>query len=331
MTRDSTRARNAAEDDDWIFAAADPGTLPTEELPDREAFDRHATPLLARPERPAQPVATRDHGTYARSGTTPSAEGAIELRGLTLPARFAELGFWDAARDLLALLCLIAAASTQFVVRDIGWWTVVPQSAIALSVLALVGVHCLRWIPRDPDLPTIRRLRVIGQIPAITVAVLIILADLVLSLPVLFSPLEQVPLGVGVGVSLLLVGAIVAIEPRRHEGWTPQEVSRRRMIAVLRGLGWAAAVLFALSLVMAVGRAFTTGWPFALTSFANSGLSALVLTVALASALQRDRSRFVFVTAAIGGLVIAALADNSLRMQFAAPLSVAIGFVYLPL
>ena len=57
---------------------------------------------------------------------------------------------------------------------------------------------------------------------------------------------------------------------------------------------------------------------------------ALLLAVVLASALRRERSWYVFSTAVVAGLAIAALADNTLGLQFAAPISVARGFVYLP-
>jgi hypothetical protein len=99
---------------------------------------------------------------------------------------------------------------------------------------------------------------------------------------------------------------------------------------VLLGVGIAAAAAALLALVMIVGRLFTTGWAFSLVTFANTLLSVLLLAIVLASALRRDRSWYVFSTAVAAALAIAALADNTLGLQFAAPVSVARGFVYLP-
>src|SRR5699024_6470584 len=115
-----------------------------------------------------------------------------------------------------------------------------------------------------------------------------------------------------------------------HEGYLPQERARRAARRLLLGVGIAAAAALLLALVMIVGRLFTTGWAFSLMTFANTLISALLLAVVLASALRRERSWYVFSTAVVAGLAIAALADNTLGLQFAAPISVARGFVYLP-
>ena len=48
MDRDPRDGQGRGQDDDWIFAIDDPHNLPTDRLPDRAAFDRYATPLLAR-------------------------------------------------------------------------------------------------------------------------------------------------------------------------------------------------------------------------------------------------------------------------------------------
>uniref|UniRef100_UPI00404AF2FA DUF7937 domain-containing protein n=1 Tax=Brachybacterium sp. GPGPB12 TaxID=3023517 RepID=UPI00404AF2FA len=167
--------------------------------------------------------------------------------------------------------------------------------------------------------------------PALAIALLVLGADLVLSLPVLFAPLpDGPPVGIGVGVSLLLLGAILGIEPRAHEGYLPQERARRAARRPLLGVGIAAAAALLLALVMIVGRLFTTGWAFSLMTFANTLISAPLLAVVLASAARRERSWYVFSTAVVAALAIGALADNTLGPQFAAPISVARGFVYLP-
>ena len=350
------------QDADWIFAIDDPHSLPTDRLPSREEFDRYAAPLLARRENgPALPPDTAtgaipaieddaaeapDGGgedvvaplarprvvSYARSGTTPNAEDdEIPIAGFQLPERFKDLGLFDALRDVLALICLTAALTTVFTVAHSPVLDLLGKIAIGLALAALVAVHALRWIPASPPLRALRVLRMAGMAPALLVAVLVLGADLVLSLPVLFAPLpDGPPVGIGVGVPLLLLGSILGIEPRAHEGYLPQERARRIARQVLLGVGIAAAAALLLALVMIVGRLFTTGWPFSLGAFANTLISALLLAVVLASALRRDRSWYVFSTAVAAALAIGALADNSLGLQFAAPASVATGYVYLP-
>lgn len=270
--------------------------------------------------------------SYARSGTTPNAEDdEIPIAGFQLPERFKDLGLFDALRDVLALICLTSALTTTFTAADNPVLDLLARISIGAALAALAAVHCLRWIPAEPPLRAIRTLRVAGMAPALAIALLVLGADLVLSLPVLFAPLpDGPPVGIGVGVSLLLLGAILGIEPRAHEGYLPQERARRTARRLLLGVGIAAAAALLLALVMIVGRLFTTGWAFSLMTFANTLISALLLAVVLASALRRERSWYVFSTAVVAGLAIAALADNTLGLQFAAPISAARGFVYLP-
>src|SRR5699024_1668390 len=114
------------------------------------------------------------------------------------------------------------------------------------------------------------------------------------------------------------------------EGYLPRVRARRVARIGLVAVGIAAAAALLLALVMIVGRLLTTGWGYSLMTFADAVISTLLLAVVLLSALRRERSWFVFATGATGGLVLAALADNTLELQFAAPLSFATDFVYLP-
>lgn len=365
MAQDRRGARD--EDADWIFAIADPGTLPTENLPGREEFERYSAPLLGREEsdtaddrepdavtgplpevegawrsepghgerdlvpEPDEETPPAPHDpTYARSGTTPNAE-ETPWRRHQIPARFADLGAFDALRDVGALVCLLASLSTTFTVSSVLGLELIGRIAVGIALIVLVAVHLLRWLPQKPPLRAIRRLRVFGLAPGLFVALATLLTDLALSLPVLFSPLpDGPPVGVGAGVSLLLVGVILGIEPRAHEGYLPGDVARRRSRALILAIAGSAAVAFTVALVMIIGRAFTTGWAYSLLTFASAGVSALLLVIVIGTALRRERSWFVFSTAAVAGLVIVALADNSLRLEFAAPASFATAFVYLP-
>lgn len=270
--------------------------------------------------------------SYARSGHTPNAEhDEIPLDGFVLPDRFKELGVFDALRDVAALICLATALTTTFTVAHSPGLELAGKSAIGTGLVALVVVHLLRWVPQAPPLPAVRVLRVVGMLPALVTAVVVIAADLVLSLPKLFASLpEGPPVGIGIGVSLLLLGGILGVEPRAHEGYLPQARARRVARTVLVGVGIATAAALLIALVMIVGRVFTTGWAYSLSAFADTVISAALLGVVLASALRRERSWYVFSTAVVAALVIAALGDNTLGLQFAAPLSFATGFVYLP-
>ena len=391
MDRDPRDGQGRGQDDDWIFAIDDPHNLPTDRLPDRAAFDRYATPLLARraasPALPpgenetvdlsdidldqldgaaepdtstgaipvlaeedvedggdardagdngepplTAPLRTPSQTSYARSGTTPNAEhDEIPLGGFTLPERFKDLGVFDALRDVLALICLFTAMTTTFTLAHSPLLEMIGKIAIGTGITALAAVHLLRWVPEKPPLRGVRVLRVAGLLPSLLTAVFVLCADLVLSLPVLFASLpDGPPVGIGIGVSLLLLGALVGIEPRAHEGYLPQQRARQVARSMLLGVAGGAALALLIALVMMVGRLFTTGWGFSLMTFANTLISALLLAVVLAAALRRERSWYVFSAAVVGALVIAALADNTLGLQFAAPLSFATGFVYLP-
>ncbi len=279
------------------------------------------------------PLARPGAISYARSGTTPNAEDEDETpwNGFVLPDRFRELGVFDALRDVAALICLAAALTTTFTLAHNPRLDLLGKIGIGSALLALVAVHLLRWVPSTPPRGAVRLLRIIGMLPALATAVTVVLVDLVLSLPKLFASLpEGPPVGIGIGVSLLLLGAILGIEPRAHEGYLPQARARRAARTMLIGVGIAAAGALLIALVMIVGRIFTTGWAYSLLAFANASISVLLLGIVLAAALRRERSWYVLSAAVVAALVIAALADNTLELQFAAPLSFASGFVYLP-
>ncbi|MDN6400228.1 MAG: hypothetical protein L0K01_07210 [Brachybacterium sp.] len=279
------------------------------------------------------PLARPGAVSYARSGTTPNAEDGDEIpwNGFVLPDRFKELGVFDALRDVAALICLAAAMTTTFTVAHNPLLDLLGKIGIGSALLALVLVHLLRWVPAMPALPAVRVLRIVGMLPALAASVTVVVADLVLSLPKLFASLPAgPPVGIGIGVSLLLLGAILGIEPRAHEGYVPEARARRAARTLLLGVGIAAAAALLVALVMMVGRTFTTGWPYSLVAFANAVISTLLLGIVLVSALRRERSWYVLSTAVVAALVVAALADNTLELQFAAPLSFASSFVYLP-
>src|SRR5699024_9062391 len=109
-----------------------------------------------------------------------------------------------------------------------------------------------------------------------------------------------------------------------------QARARRAARTMLIGVGIAAAAALLIALVMIVGRIFTTGWAYSLLAFANASISVLLLGIVLAAALRRERAWYVLSTAVVAALVIAALADSTRALRFAAPLTSASGFGYLP-
>ncbi|GAB2541107.1 DUF7937 domain-containing protein [Brachybacterium huguangmaarense] len=322
------------DDGDWIFAAQDPGVSLTEKLPDAEDLDAHAAALAPDAARPAPslPEASAGGATYARSGTTPNAADAPRDTVFALPSRFAALSWWDAVRDLVALVALVSAYTVPYTIADIGMWRLAPALATGLGVLTIIAVHLLRWIPAAPPMRAIRIVRVAGLAPAVLVALGTLLADLVLSLPVLFSPLpDGPPVGIGVGVALLLLGGMLGAEPRRHEEFVPGEAARQRTRCLLLVAGGGALVHLVVAIVMLVGRAATGAWAYATLTLGDTILSVLLLAVVIGAGLRRERFRYVFAVAAVAGLVLGAVVDNSLRLQYALPRSAATGYVYLPL
>ncbi|WP_246955134.1 hypothetical protein [Brachybacterium sp. Marseille-Q7125] len=283
---------------------------------------------------PDAPSASGAHPvSYARSGTTPNAEDedGSAIGGFQMPERFKDLGLFDALRDLLALVSFAAALTTTFTVAEVPVLELAGKLAIGVGIAAILIVHALRWIPDHPPLGLIRVLRIGGMLPALLVPAAALVADLVTSLPLLFASLpDGPPVGIGVGVSLVLLGGIVGFEPRAHGGYLPRPRALRASRTVLLVIAGAAAVWALLALVMIIGRLFTTGWGYSLMTFAHTMISVLLLGIVLVSGLRRERTWYVFSAAAVAGLVILSLADSTLGLHFAAPGSAASSFVWLP-
>src|SRR5699024_2282664 len=191
---------------------------------------------------------------------------------------FKALGIFDALRDVLALVCLVSALTTTFTLGTIPVIESFGKAAIATGLLALVVVHLLRWIPQHPPLPLVRLVRIIGLMPALLAAIAVILTDLVVSLPLLFASLPQgPPVGLGVGVPRLLLGSIVGLAPRAHEGYLPGATARRRARMLLVAVPVLAAVGLAPAVVRTGRRISTTGWSYSLMAPANTIVSAALL------------------------------------------------------
>lgn len=304
----------------------DPPATTTREMPVvRPDEDAPGGPSAAAHPSPQQ----YPHSSYARSGTTPNEPD--HHRRVELPERFHDMNFFDALRDITALVCLISAISTTFTAARIPWLDITGTVTGAIAITGIVLAQGLRWGLKPPRTHLTRWVRVASQIPALLSALLVMGADLVTALPKLFAPLpDGPPVGIGVGVSLMLLGSLIGVEPRAHCGYLPAERARRRTRRGLIGVGIAAAASFVLSLVMIIGRLFTTGWAYSLWALAGALVSAVVLVIFFGAALMRDRSWFITSVAMVAGLMVAALADNTLELAFAAPLSFATGFVYLP-
>ena len=119
-------------------------------------------------------------------------------------------------------------------------------------------------------------------------------------------------------------------ERRGFEGYVPGAAAKARAgrwILVLRVL---LLVSFALSLVMVVGKAVNGDPAFALVTLSNS-LGSLALGLFIANPkLNEQPSWYVFLVGATAAMVVGAAADNSLRLEYAAPGSFSTSYVWLP-
>ncbi|MDO5644560.1 MAG: hypothetical protein Q4G21_02555 [Dermabacter sp.] len=342
-----------SEGDEWIFPS-EPGTLPTERLPSREDFERirrekahlsgdpdhYFAPRTSAQDSAPLPLPAHDASpaTYARSGYTPAA--APRPAASVLPPRFRDLSGWDALRDLLVVLCFGSAAVTTFTQNPEAVPMLVPRLAAGLGFAAMVAVYVLRWAPtyrtgeaaqREPNLRLIGTVRLVGMVPAALVALGTIGYDLAASIPDLLTPLPDGPrVGLGAGVSLLLLGAIVGSERRGFEGYVPDAAHKARAGRVLGILRYAALGSFALAAVMMVGKAVSGDGLFSLVTFARSLTGLALVLLIVQPGLRRSPSWYVFLTGVAGAIVVGAAADNTLRLSYAAPVSFSTSYVWLP-
>ena len=186
--------------------------------------------------------------------------------------------------------------------------------------------------PRGPEhFSYLGIVRKVGMLPAFAASIGVLGYDLVASIPDLLTPLPEGPrVGVGVSVALLLFGAVMGSERRGFEGYVPDAAAKARAgrwILVLRVL---LLVSFALSLVMVVGKAVNGDPAFALVTLSNS-LGSLALGLFIANPkLNEQPSWYVFLVGATAAMVVGAAADNSLRLEYAAPGSFSTSYVWLP-
>lgn len=377
FSSDDPSSNGASGDvDSWIFEP-EPETFATEELPDREDFERlraEKAQLEGEPQRlfaplnadgeeseqaaaapldetsdvvpPAgsRPAALPDEEgadgfDLVRSGDTPTV--APRRSGTILPPRFRDLSGWDALRDLLVVLCFGSAFATALTdPRTESVPMLWPRIAAGIGLLALVAVYVLRWGPtyregydpkQPPNLKLIGVVRLVGMLPAFAVSIGVMLYDFVLSIPDLITPLPDGPrVGIGAGVALLLVGAVVGSERRGFEGYVPDAAAKARAETKLRVLRYAAFASFALAFVMMVGKAINGDLLFSLMTLGRS-LGALALVVLIVRPkLNRASAWYVFITGAAGAMVVGGAADNTLRLDYAAPASFSNAYVWLP-
>lgn len=273
-----------------------------------------------------------------REATTPAVAPG---RGTAiLPPRFSDVSGWDALRDLLAALCFISSFATPLTLVDGAVPLLFSRIAAGIGLLTLVVVYLLRWVPtyrvtydpaQPPNLRLIGVLRKIGMLPAFAVAVGVILFDLIVSLPVLLTPLPEGPsVGIGAGVALLLLGAVVGSERRGFEGYAPDDKAKGKAYLTLRVFFILALISFALALVMMVGKALGGDHLFALMTLARSlGALTFVLLI-LRPGLYRVPAWYVFLTGVAGAMVIGGAVDNTFRFEYAAPASFSTAYVWLP-
>ncbi len=354
--RDDRVQAGADPAEDWIFVP-EPGTLPTEKLPDSDDFARlrmqranlegeaenFFAPGLA-PREPAtetaeiaaSPVPVAND--YARSGATPAT--APRERAVHLPPQFSDLSGWDALRDIIVVLAFGSSFATTYTHAPDALPSWIPAVAAGIGIATIFAVYLLRWVPaymedakpkRPEQFAYLGVVRRIGMLPAFAAAVGALGYDLIASIPDLLIPLPNGPrVGVGVAVALLLMGAVMGSERRGFEGYVPSaaaQVRAGRWILVMRVLLLAS---FALSLVMMVGKAINGDPAFALVTLSYA-LGSLALGLFIANPKLNERpSHYVFLVGAAAAMVAGAAADNSLRLEFAAPGSFSTSYVWLP-
>lgn len=354
--RDDRVQAGADPAEDWIFVP-EPGTLPTEKLPDSDDFARlrmqranlegeaenYFAPGLA-PREPATETAeiaaspAPEGNDYARSGATPAT--APRERAVHLPPQFSDLSGWDALRDIIVVLAFGSSFTTTYTHAPDALPAWIPGVAAGIGIATILAVYLLRWVPaymkdakpKKPEqfahLGIVRR---IGMLPAFAAAFGALGYDLVASIPDLLTPLPNGPrVGVGVSVALLLLGAVMGSERRGFEGYVPDAAAQARAgrwILVMRVLLLAS---FTLSLVMMVGKAISGDPAFALVTLSYA-LGSLALGLFIANPkLNEQPSHYVFLVGAAAAMVVGAAADNSLRLEFAAPGSFSTSYVWLP-
>lgn len=310
-------------------------TAATGEIPVLDSPTGAQPPLAPTGAEPSPAPAAAHPASYARSGSTPNQPPRQEIRtALPLPEAFAEMSGWDAVREGISIAAYIAVFSTVITWTGIAWLDVIARITAGIGLAGIIAAYVLRWRaapPMDRSLRLVRRVRLLTQIPAGLAALAVIITDLVLSLPVLFAKLpEGPPVGVGAGVALLTLGAVLGREPRRHEGFAPGDVEKSRSrtrLSLVRSATLASAVIAA---VMMAGKAFAGDPLFSLVTLSRSLASFAIIMLFVEAALRRRPSWYVFLMGAAAALVLGAMLDASLQFTYAAPQSFATGFVWLP-
>lgn len=354
--RDDRVQAGADPAEDWIFVP-EPGTLPTEKLPDSDDFARlrmqranlegeaenYFAPGLA----PKEPVTETaeiaapsppEESDYARSGATPPA--APRQRSVQLPPQFSDLSGWDALRDIIVVLAFGSSFTTTYTHAPEALPAWIPSVAAGIGIATILAVYLLRWVPAymkdaEPKRPEqfgyLGIVRRIGMLPAFVASIGALGYDLIASIPDLLVPLPNGPrVGVGVSVALLLMGAVMGSERRGFEGHVPSDAAKRRAARWILLLRVLLIASFVLSLVMMVGKAINGDPAFALVTFSYS-LGSLALGLFIANPKLNERpSHYVFLVGAAAAMVVGAAADNSLRLEYAAPGSFSTSYVWLP-
>lgn len=329
-TAETPAVESALTDEEW---------QPTETVP-RLPGDEDTGPVL-QPGADGMPAlpATTPGATYARSGTTP-AEAPGQKRGRwrldlsTMRNPLVDVHPDDLLRDLVAVVLLATSLTSAWT------WTGATTSswpafvAILVSTLVLPLVHVLRAVRfggRAVGDRHLRWVRLLGMVPAAAAALAAIMTDLVLSVVVVLGPLSLADSrGIGIGVALALSGALLGVEPRRHEGWSATERSRTVLHLLQRIVLVALAGSTVLALAALVPRALVAGAPGVLVGVSEM-LVTLVYLALLADVVRSRRAdRYVVAIGVFAVLLIGGAFDTMLRLDFAAPQSFAFGYVSMP-
>lgn len=293
--------------------------------PDDDTGEVNIFDVMAR-----DPVLPEHPADYIRSGTTPNAEEApperhfglldrLDLSSLRNP--FAGTPLTDSGRDVMAALFLVGAVVNQWDISGDGWVRPIVVVTAPLAVLGLIAVYLLRTITVGGHLAPLRvtrLVRVLSQLPLLAGVIATLIVDAVTGD------------GVAVGVSLAVAGVFLAIEPRTSEGFLPTARDHGRARWVFRILVGLLAVSAVASVAVHVVALVGGAGLLELEDLLQMVVTTLFVMLPIWATAKRSPSWFVLAMAIIGGMLVAALADNAVRLDYAEAVSFHSGWVWLP-
>ena len=300
----------------------------------------HETEVLPAPGALNAIAKTQNAALPARkTSSTPITPQRPPQQSLNLSEKIPGLRAGDVLRDLLAITALAMAPTTTFTKNADFISPSFVVAAALIGIAAILLANLFRWVPalniwvqnlKNP-LNLFQGIRRVALLPVLAFAIFIVIADLGYSIPVLFSATGTDPkVGLGVGVSLMILGSVLGLESRISEGHEITEKKKRRAMVILAVLRSLLIASFIFALIMLIGRISMGDYLFSLVTLSKS-LGALALGLLITNfRLRTHHTWYIFLVAASSLLVLGALLDNGLRLNFAGPGSFSSSYIWLP-